>query len=384
MLEAERDTVRSEYGDDERLTELYRRMDELTADKPNDDDVAYFEKLIHASELEMERHRLAVYESPFVKSIADMEAELKIKYAEYDKINLSLKNLRPGFKRPTCFHEATVENIEALKQELQKMANECIASGKKLKTDLAAAHSKDIVEREAFTTAKDNEIVRLTIVHCDNRAKLESAKIARQNDEGQRSESLKAINGEIQEFLHKREHGNLTPRQITRLAELRESKNTLDANIAMLTETINKPDFAEQITKNEAHISRLKLLVSQAILYAGVKSELLFKPLAMNNAQLQLFEVVKSTGEIKDTFKLTYNGRDYKRLSLSEKIRAGLEITELVKKLSGRGYPTFIDNSESICVIDNVRPVSQMIFSSVAKGKPLTVTFKESSLRKAA
>lgn len=61
-----------------------------------------------------------------------------------------------------------------------------------------------------------------------------------------------------------------------------------------------------------------------------------------------MFKVIKHTGEVKDTFKFVYN----------EKGRAWLKIIELVKRLSGRRYPAFTGNSESLSVVNNVRLTS--------------------------
>ena len=85
------------------------------------------------------------------------------------------------------------------------------------------------------------------------------------------------------------------------------------------------------------------------------------------------YDVVKSTGEVKDTFKFTYGGRRYDRLSLSEKIRAGMEVSELMKRLTGRNYPTFVDNMESVDDLANVRPTGQVIMAKCVSNAPLQV-----------
>ena len=85
------------------------------------------------------------------------------------------------------------------------------------------------------------------------------------------------------------------------------------------------------------------------------------------------YDVVKSTGEVKDTFKFTYGGRRYDRLSLSEKIRAGMEVAELMKRLTGRNYPTFVDNMESVDDLANVRPTGQVIMAKCVSNAPLQV-----------
>ena len=85
------------------------------------------------------------------------------------------------------------------------------------------------------------------------------------------------------------------------------------------------------------------------------------------------YDVVKSTGEVKDTFKFTYGGRRYDRLSLSEKIRAGMEVSELMKRLTGRNYPTVVDNMESVDDLANVRPTGQVIMAKCVSNAPLQV-----------
>ena len=89
--------------------------------------------------------------------------------------------------------------------------------------------------------------------------------------------------------------------------------------------------------------------------------------------EISIYDVVKSTGEVKDTFKFTYGGRRYDRLSLSEKIRAGMEVSELVKRLTGRNYPVFVDNMESVDDLANVRPTGQIIMAKCISNTALQV-----------
>ena len=58
---------------------------------------------------------------------------------------------------------------------------------------------------------------------------------------------------------------------------------------------------------------------------------------------------------------------------LSEKIRAGLEVSELIKRLTGRNYPVYIDNMESVDELSNVRPTGQIIMAKCVRGAALTV-----------
>ena len=104
--------------------------------------------------------------------------------------------------------------------------------------------------------------------------------------------------------------------------------------------------------------------------------ELMLDGLKMSNTEIVLMELVKSTGELKDCFRFSYDGRDYKCLSLSEKVRAGLDISMLVGRLSGRNYPIFVDNGESICTFGNIQLTGQVIIARVVNNQPLQVTYK--------
>ena len=120
-------------------------------------------------------------------------------------------------------------------------------------------------------------------------------------------------------------------------------------------------------------VKALKVLISNVVIYARKRAELTFEALKMNRVAISLYDVMKTSGEQKAAFKFTYNGRRYDRLSLSEKIRAGMEVSELVKRLTGRNYPVFVDNMESVDDLANVRPTGQVIMAKCVHGAPLEV-----------
>ena len=101
--------------------------------------------------------------------------------------------------------------------------------------------------------------------------------------------------------------------------------------------------------------------------------ELGLSRLRMNRVAISLYEVAKTTGEIRDVFKFTYEDRPYVCLSGSERIRAGLEVAELIKGMVGVDYPVFIDDAERVPVIDNVRPSGQIFAAIVVNGTALSV-----------
>ena len=129
----------------------------------------------------------------------------------------------------------------------------------------------------------------------------------------------------------------------------------------------------DSIKAIEEEITEKKIIMKDVILYMSKRAEMTFSKLSMNRVQISLYDVVKTTGELKDVFRFTYNGRRYDRLSLSEKIRAGAEVSELVKRLTGRNYPVFFDNMESVDVLSNIRPTSQMILAQCVRNAELSV-----------
>ena len=183
------------------------------------------------------------------------------------------------------------------------------------------------------------------------------------------------MRSEIQSLTADLEYGNLTQAEYDRLGECREQYREVEAKISALNAmaTAEMPDFDQEIREAQETIGGIKRTMTNVIAYISKRAELTFSQLKMNRVEISLYDVVKSTGEAKDTFKFTYSGRRYDRLSLSEKVRAGMEVSELVKRLTGRNYPVFVDNMESVDDLANVRPTGQVIMAKCVSNAPLQV-----------
>ncbi|PLR93230.1 AAA family ATPase [Bacillus sp. T33-2] len=86
---------------------------------------------------------------------------------------------------------------------------------------------------------------------------------------------------------------------------------------------------------------------------------------------VRLFKQNKGDGEIKPDFEIEMDGKPYSKLSLSESIRAGLELRDVLSQQSELIVPTFIDNSESITSFKE--PNGQLIISRVVAGQELKI-----------
>jgi DNA repair exonuclease SbcCD ATPase subunit len=93
------------------------------------------------------------------------------------------------------------------------------------------------------------------------------------------------------------------------------------------------------------------------------------------NLSIKLFETVKTTGDNKPTFVVQMDNKDYLKLSLSESIRAGLELRDVLSEQSNVIAPCFIDNAESITKFKE--PNGQLIMAKVVEGKELTIENEE-------
>lgn len=263
--------------------------------------------------------------------ICRLEAVLEPLYARHKAIFKYLhEEVCTGQKCALCGHEMEDADVLAARAELKRLLEQCIAEGKAAKAELKRLTQEKEKALQDFQAAQAVETTALE----ENIAELEAQ---RQQD------------------------------------ALRQECRELETKIRMLGETLEQPDIQGRMEAIRQEIDAKKRLLGYVASYLGKKNELLFAPLQMNRVSISLSEVMKTTGEVKDTFQFTYDGKSYAKLSLSEKMRAGLEIAELIKRLSGRRYPTFLDNGESVSVIDNVRPTGQLMISKVAKGKPLTV-----------
>ncbi|EGO86950.1 hypothetical protein CBCST_15006 [Clostridium botulinum C str. Stockholm] len=134
----------------------------------------------------------------------------------------------------------------------------------------------------------------------------------------------------------------------------------------------NIDNAKESLSNNELKIKEIKLLIDAAKQFNSIrlKKQTEFIGSYLNKVKLQ-FERLTKDGELKDDFKITYEGREFNALSNAEKIKAGLEISNLVMNVLNLNLPIFIDNAESITELPELD--TQVIIAKVVKGKQLEI-----------
>ena len=94
----------------------------------------------------------------------------------------------------------------------------------------------------------------------------------------------------------------------------------------------------------------------------------------LDKVDIQFCRENKSNDKISECCDIYYDGREYKKLSKSQQIRACLEISNLFNNLSEIKAPIFLDDAESITDIKQLSN-TQMIISLVIKHNPLEILY---------
>ncbi len=350
----------------ERLVELSQRYDEMARDERGD--TVQQQKELHAMREKIVRRQAEQYQSKFTEPLAEITAKVNDLGARYKREAVAYKAFHAGMDCPTCHRRVTEETLLEVQAALKKTISELYAAGTEQKGQLTELQELDKKARETFEAFKEADLRKWA----EDAAELER-RCAEQSENG--SQAAESLRSEIQNLTAELEYGNLTQAEYDRLRECREQCRELESKLSALNEmaSAQTPDFDREIREAQEAISKIKRTMTNVISYVSKRAELTFSQLKMNRVEISLYDVVKSTGEVKDTFKFTYSGRRYDRLSLSEKIRAGMEVSELIKRLTGRNYPVFVDNMESVDDLANVRPTGQIIMAKCVSNAPLQV-----------
>ena len=312
------------------------------------------------------QRRAEQYQSQYTQAIADTSAKVTELGNRYRREAQIMRAFVPGVACPTCRRPVTEQNLAEVQEALQKVIDAIVADGREQQSQLKQLRELDTKAQVVFDQFQSDDIIKMQD---------EIEALTRQRDKMTEDRQTDDLRGDIQRLSASLEYGNLSQQEYDRLLACREEVRQCAAELSAAKHTAEQeqPDFDGQIAQDKREIKELKAMISNVVIYASVRAELIFESLKMNKVAISLYDVMKTTGEQKAAFKFTYNGRRYDRLSLSEKIRAGMEVSELVKRLTGRNYPVFVDNMESVDDLANVRPTGQVIMAKCVHGAPLEV-----------
>ena len=350
----------------ERLVELSGRYEEAAKDERAD--TSKLREQLQLLREKIARREVEKYQSKFTEALAEASARVKDLGVRYQRESAAYKAFHAGMECPACHRSVTEQSLPEVQAALKKVLSELYAAGSEQRAQLIELQEMDKKAADTFAQFKEDDLGKWAA----EAAEMEQRCASLAEQASAETERLRA---EIQTLTADLEYGNLSQSEYDHLGTCREELRQSEAKIAALqTMTAAQlPDFDREIAQANASIAEIKRKMANVIAYISKRAELTFSQLKMNRVEISLYDVVKSTGEVKDTFKFQYGGRRYDRLSLSEKIRAGMEVSELMKRLTGRNYPVFVDNMESVDDLANVRPTGQIIMAKCVSGAALQV-----------
>ena len=358
------------------LVELSRQYDETSRDLRSAERFSEIDGQISELTQKVAARQAESYQSKFLQPLADISARVSELGRRYKQELHNFQSFAPGVCCPTCHRPITEAALEEVRAETEKFVQALIAQGKEQQAQFAELKALDQQAAETFVQFKQDDLRAWS----EELERLRSQR--RELEEDRRGEEqLETLREQIQELTSALEYGNLTQAGYDRLKECKEEIRELEAKIEANQTTAGwtEAEFDAQIENTRSQITELREKISDAIIYISKRTELTFAPLKLNRVAISLYDIVKSTGERKDAFRFTYQaegctkGRLYKGLSHSERLRAGMEVSEMVKRLTGRNYPVFADDMESIEDLSNVKPTGQVIMARVVPHAPLSV-----------
>nr|WP_256942326.1 ATPase [Bacillus sp. OV166] len=128
----------------------------------------------------------------------------------------------------------------------------------------------------------------------------------------------------------------------------------------------NEKEILQSLNDSIFVLDSIKAFNAKSAELQAEKVQALFTTLS-----IRLFKQNKGDGEFKPDFEIEMNEKPYRTLSLSEGIRAGLELRDVLSQQSGIITPCFVDNAESITSFK--QPNGQLITSRVVAGQELKI-----------
>lgn len=297
------------------------------------------------------------YQSKYADEITKAKAELDLLVRKYKEYQKQAVNIQVGKTCPTCHTPITESNFSGIAAAFKKDVNAVMAAGHNARETVQKLLELDCKSREVFEKYKADDIKKLQT-------------------------EIDGINAREKA----EDRGRLSEEEYAELSELKKQVEIYSAKVDAMCNTEKEMQKIEGLEKQRDEIAEkiqtLEKVVAALGEFAAKRAEMVLSKLKMKHAAIRLFDVVKSTGEIKDAFRFTYDGKDYRWISNSEKVRAGLEVSRLLQSLTGLCYPTYIDNAESITGSIDAMPNQVML--AFAKRTQLTVQSSSGQERKEA
>ncbi len=138
-------------------------------------------------------------------------------------------------------------------------------------------------------------------------------------------------------------------------------------------------NFNKQKQKYSKFIDNLNQAknIAQKLYISYIEEKMKLAKQYLKDVDIKFYSVLKTSGEIKEDFIITYKNNSLSNLSRSETIATALEFANMFNQISRVNSPIFIDDYESCADYDFITDYAkntQIIISKVEKGKPLKIS----------
>ena len=171
---------------------------------------------------------------------------------------------------------------------------------------------------------------------------------------------------------------------IKQLENEKAEVDTFNNEIALKEKNIKKAkkDILDFKKQKQNHLNLIDNLnktkkVAQKLYIAYIEEKMKLAKQYLKDVDIKFYSVLKTTGEIKEDFIITYKNNVLADLSRSETIATALEFANMFNQISRVNLPIFIDDYESCVDYDFIKDYAkntQIIVSKVEKSTPLKIT----------
>ena len=340
--------------DDEALNALKEELAGLKAPSEYDADIQSL--VMQGKALESDFNSI-VYQDPKDTSMLKRQREIYLK--DYKANRKNIDSLEHHYiKCPNCGGE--VDTTEERRNYLLTNEKELIEKGKGV-----AAEIKSIEEENKKIEERNIKIREQKKLEFDEKLKVISEKM----------DALKAAKAKANES-----YESQTAELKAKISTLEAEKNEVirfNAEIDAATqhnEKLVKEQEANKVAiqNSKNKVEQLKLAIDAGKQYNSIKLKKQAEQIGkyLDKVTIQ-FEKLTKDGELKDKFEVLYENKEFNKLSNSEKIKAGLEISNLLINLQNMHIPVFVDDAESINDVPMID--TQMIIARVTKDPEVSV-----------
>lgn len=269
---------------------------------------------------------------------------IKIKEIEKQLEELTLKGKEAN--EEDLLHEKEIKEKEEEVKDLEKSLEE---KNKELEMFLKGKKSDILKLKEKLKSFESNDVMTKN-------------KEIKEKFEKEIKEELDEINKKDKEFRDK----------YNELLDFNAAQRKGKEELEKLRKRISELEI--QKTKEESEIASLddenKIVTEVFTVLSKYQRALLRKHL--DKVDIELEKINKTTGEVDDIFKITYEGTLLNGCSFSEKIKAGIEISNLLIAFSGYNFPVFIDCAGEILDLPKIDAL-QYFTATAIKQDDLTI-----------